>query len=116
MRIKTHNLIEGQKGESKAVDYLKSIGYKILERNYKSLIGEIDIVALDNDRYVFVEVKTRTTGVKGLGREVVNAHKLRMIKNSALSYLKYNRIDNPKMRFDIVEITGDNINHIQAVC
>ena len=115
MRVKTQNLVEGLTGESKVCDYLQSLGYSILERNYKTKIGEIDIIALDKDRYVFIEVKTRSTAVKGYGREVINNEKIRKIRNSAVGYLKYLRVPNAKMRFDLIEIVGDELHHLQAI-
>ena len=116
MKYTTANLIVGRKGESQAVDYLKKEGYDILERNYKNKIGEIDIIAFDKDRYVFVEVKTRQSGKDGFGREVVTQDKLHKIKNIALLYLKSNGKLDAKIRFDVIELTGDTIQHLKAVC
>ena len=53
------NLYLGKTGEEAAVSFLKDNGYKILARNYKTKIGEIDIVAKDKDTFAFIEVKTR---------------------------------------------------------
>lgn len=50
----------GRTGEVKAEKFLKKLGYKILAKNYKTVVGEIDIIAKDGDTVVFVEVKTRT--------------------------------------------------------
>lgn len=66
--MKKFNKIVGNVGETWAQNYLKKKKYKILEANYKNLIGEIDIIAKFKDTYVFVEVKTRATSEFGLPR------------------------------------------------
>jgi len=52
----------GKFGEDKAVEYLESKGYKIIERNYKCRFGEIDVIARDGNEFVFVEVRTFCNG------------------------------------------------------
>ena len=115
MKFKTINLLTGVKGETLAVKYLKKLGYKILEQNYKTYMGEIDIIAKDKDRIVFVEVKSRSTLSKGFGREAINNEKIFHIRNSAIIYLKSKKLLEEKIRFDIIEIVDDKINHLKAV-
>ena len=91
-------------GEDKAAEHLKSQGYKILERNYKSKSGEIDIIAREKDTICFVEVKTRSSLDKGLPEEAIDLHKKHQLSKAALTYLKKNRILNYPARFDIVSI------------
>ena len=115
MKFKTINLLIGLKGESLAVKYLKGLGYKILEQNYKTHMGELDIIAKDKDRIVFVEVKSRSTLSKGFGREAVTQDKIRHLRSSATMYLKSKKLLDEKIRFDIIEIVDDKINHLKAV-
>ncbi len=102
----------GRVGEKKAVDFLKGKGYKILETNYKTHIGEIDIIALDKDTTVFIEVKLRANYDYGSGAEAVNAKKQEKYFKVATEYLlRTNKMDTP-CRFDVVEIEDGQINLI----
>jgi len=97
----------GKKGEELAREYLKKHGYKIVEQNYKTPFGEIDIIAQDNNTLVFIEVKTRESIEFGLPFESVNKMKRRKIANVALSYLKRFQ-DLPPCRFDVLSIYYKN--------
>ena len=100
----------GTKSEREAVKFLKNDGYKILETNYRSKYGEVDIIAMDNKSIVFVEVKARKSGKFGTPLEAVNLKKQRKISMVALDYLKKNKKISESARFDVVgiEITKDN--------
>ena len=76
---KVLNKIRGDIGENIAKEYLKSIGYRIVKTNFKNAIGEIDIIAYDEDVLVFAEVKYRKTAQFGLPREAVNYTKQKKI-------------------------------------
>lgn len=106
------HIVLGKKGESKAVYFLKKKGYKILKTNYINKLGEIDIICRDNDEIVFVEVKTRTSERFGLPRESVTEYKQNKIRLIATLYLQSNNILDSKVRFDVIEVIGDNIEHI----
>ncbi len=93
----------GTSGEELASHFLKKKGYRIIERNYKTPIGEIDIIAKDRDITVFVEVKTRTDVSFGYPFESVHAKKQHKLKNLALLYMKKKRIESPA-RFDVLSI------------
>jgi len=93
----------GIKGETLAVKFLKGEGYKIITRNYKTSIGEIDIIAKDKDTIVFVEVKTRSDEFFGQPFEAVNKRKRQKMKNLALLYLKKQKKEFP-VRFDVLSI------------
>ncbi|MEK6727460.1 MAG: YraN family protein [Candidatus Omnitrophota bacterium] len=99
------NLILGKSGEEAAAGFLKEKGYKILKKNYKTKLGEIDIVALDKDTLCFVEVKTRNSLRFGAPKEAVSGFKQRQICKAALSYLKENNNFDKKARFDVVSVT-----------
>ena len=98
--------IFGEKGESIAVRYLKKKGYKILEKNYRTKLGEIDIIAKDKDTLVFVEVKSRRSWQFGNPKAAVTPAKQRTISKVALYYLKTKDRSNAKARFDVVTITA----------
>lgn len=98
------NLLLGRSGEELAAALLKENGYKILFRNYKTKIGEIDIIAQDNDTISFIEVKTRHSDRFGLPQEAVSYPKQRQISKAAIVYLKDNNLLNKKARFDVVSV------------
>jgi putative endonuclease len=98
--------IFGEKGESIAVRYLKKKGYKILEKNYRTKLGEIDIIAKDKGTIVFVEVKSRRSWQFGSPKGAVTPAKQRKISKVALYYLKTNDRSNARARFDVVTITA----------
>jgi len=93
----------GTKGEDLAVTFLKKKGYKIIARNYKTFIGEIDIIAKDGNITVFIEVKTRTNDSFGYPFVAVNTKKKKKLKNLALLYLKNKGQESP-VRFDVFSI------------
>ena len=110
----------GKKGETAAIEYLKSRGYKILEMNWRTRHKEIDIIALDKDEIVFIEVKTRKNNYFGDPEEAVNLKKQRFLINAAEHYIITNKID-LEVRFDIISVISNgnkhNINHIkEAFC
>jgi len=95
----------GAQGENIAAMYLESIGFKVLERNYRSRAGEIDIVALDGETLVFVEVKTRRQGGRfGAAAEQVTRVKQRRIARTALAYITHRGLEGAECRFDVVAI------------
>ncbi len=104
------NLYLGSLGEEAAIKFLKSKGYKILSRNYKSNLGEIDIIAKHADTISFIEVKSRSSDRFGLPQEALSNFKQRQIAKAALSFLKQNKLLDKKARFDVVSITyqGDS--------
>jgi len=110
---KSNNVIVGDRGESLATNYLKKNKYKILETKYKNTIGEIDIIAKQKNVIVFVEVKSRTNDFFGAPSEAVNTHKQHKIRNVAMSYLKAIKKTDSLVRFDVIEVVGDTINHIE---
>lgn len=98
------NLILGKSGEQAAVDFLKENGYKILIRNYKTKLGEVDIIAQDKDTVCFIEVKTRNSLKYGLPCEAVSNFKQRQISKAALIFLKESNHLDKKARFDVVSV------------
>lgn len=94
----------GKKGEETAVGLLKDNGYKILLRNYKTKLGEIDIIASDKGTICFIEVKTRQSDRFGLPSEAISSSKQRQISKAALAFLKERNLLDKKARFDVVSI------------
>ncbi|HBG92642.1 MAG: YraN family protein [Nitrospirae bacterium RIFOXYB2_FULL_43_5] len=106
----------GSKGEDLAAEFLKDNGYRIIARNYKTPIGELDIIAKDGEILVFIEVKTRSSNAYGYPFEAVGSRKKHKLKNLALLYLK-NQKKNCAVRFDVISInlngTKNEIEHIK---
>ena len=98
------HLYLGKSGEEIAVDFLINNGYRVLMRNYKTKLGEIDIIAKDQDTLAFIEVKTRQTDRFGLPSEAVSGAKQRQISKAALCFLKEKKLLHAKARFDVVSI------------
>jgi len=94
----------GAKGEDIAVSYLKSRGYRILERNYRISFGEIDIIAEQGGHLVFIEVKTRSDNLFGSPFESVTVPKQRQLSKVALQYMCKLGCHNRPARFDVVGI------------
>lgn len=103
----------GRVGEDKAARFLRKRGCKILAKNYKNDIGEIDIVAKDGEVVAFVEVKTRTSDIYGEPSEAVTRNKRRKYALVATEYLVRNNLNDAPCRFDVVEIKNDEINYIK---
>ena len=102
--MKHNNRKTGKTGEDIATAYLKNKGYRIIERNYSCIYGEVDIVANDCGDVVFVEVKSRRSKGFGNPAEAVTPDKQKKISKVALNYLKEKRLDNRDARFDVVAI------------
>ena len=103
----------GKDGEKKACKYLKKHGYKILKRNFVNPFGEVDIIARTGDIIAFVEVKTRQSDVFGMPSEAVNRQRQRKYILAANYYLR-EKLDDFTVRFDIIEVLPDGINHIES--
>ena len=99
----------GIEGESKAVGHLRSLGYEILETNWRFGQEEIDIIARDKAFLVIAEVKTRSTNYFGEPETFVNKQKQRHLIKAAGAYIEKNNL-NLEVRFDIVSVlkNGDS--------
>jgi putative endonuclease len=96
--------ILGKEGETIAVEYLAEHGYKILDRNFRSQQGEIDIIAKENDFLVFVEVKIYSIGSIGTPLGAIRKPKKESMIHAARTYLLKNNIKNVNCRFDVLAI------------
>jgi len=104
---------EGKEGEERAVKTLKKEGYTILEKNFRTRFGEIDIIAEEKGCLVFVEVKKRNTPNFGDPFHAINQRKRQHLIKSALFYMKSHGSFNRKVRFDVVGIDRDGIKIIK---
>jgi len=100
----------GEKSESIAVSYLKKQGYKIIEQNYRTKLGEIDIIAREKSTIAFIEVKSRKSKNFGSPKWAVTPKKQKKISMVALWYLKTTKQSNVKARFDVVSIISSHDN------
>lgn len=103
--------ISGDEGERLAAKYLKRQGMRIIARQHRSRLGEIDLIALDAGCVVFIEVKTRRSHAAGRPEESVTPAKQKQLTRLALNYLKSRGwLGNKSSRFDVVSVTwpGDD--------
>jgi len=110
---KIQNSAKGAWGEALAVDFLKKKKYKIIKTNYTNFLGEIDIIASFKGVIVFVEVKRRLTQKYGRPIEAVDVRKQSKIKKVAEIFLAENNKNFIDVRFDVIEIVDDQINHVK---
>ncbi|HSF19973.1 MAG TPA: YraN family protein [Vicinamibacteria bacterium] len=94
----------GRLGESVAARELERRGYQIVERRWRSRLGEIDIVARDGETLVVVEVKARSGEDYGPPADAVDAVKQRRLVRLAKAYLRARRLGEPRVRFDVVGV------------
>lgn len=113
------NIVIGKKGEQIASEYLTSLGWKILERNWHySKNAEIDIIAEDKNTLVFVEVKTRSSLSFGHPFEAITKSKIQKIYTAIYAYLDSSDKKYSRFRFDGIAVIGTNkpsIEHIKDI-
>ncbi len=119
--MKGHNREIGIEGENIAIRYLVRQGYQIIEKNYRSKFGEIDIVVKDKNTIVFVEVKTRSNLAYGRPVEAINYKKINHLRHTAQQYIQWKGLNDCGCRFDAIEVllgslyTKPKVNHIQNI-
>ncbi len=100
----------GSRKEEAAAEYITKQGGRIIERNFRSRMGEIDIVAEDEGAICFVEVKYRRSAAKGYPTEAVGIKKQLTISRTSDYYrMKHHLSENMSYRFDVISITGEDI-------
>jgi len=107
----------GSKGEDLAAEFLKDKSYRIIARNYKTPIGELDIIAKDGETLVFVEVKTRKSNSHGYGYEAVDRRKLAKLLRTAQAFLVQHNYTNSSYQFDIISIllSSETIDYYENI-
>ena len=104
-RSKAH-LLQGHEGEQLALLHLKHLGYRIVCRNYRCPLGEIDIIAQHQDVLVFVEVKSRRSQAFGSPKHAITPAKQHKLSQVAWHYLQKHDLTETKARFDVVTVSG----------
>lgn len=112
------HILLGQRGEEAAANYLEDKGYYIKARNFRTSLGEIDLIAEKEEALIFVEVKTRKGLAYGRPSEAVDYRKQQKILTVAQQFLQLYKLFHKKIRFDVIEVLVDkerisDINHIQ---
>ncbi len=112
----------GLAGEKEARNYLESKGYEIIETNYRCPLGEIDIIAREQEIIVFIEVRTRTGLAFGGPEESINPKKAHQLIRLAQYYLKAISVNERPCRIDLVavrlkknDLSMENLNHIKGI-
>ena len=119
--MEKYNYNLGKLGEKIAEKYLIKNKYTIIEKNFYSKQGEIDIIAEEKDtrEIVFIEVKTRTNSKYGRHKDAVTINKRKHMYKTARYYLYKNKNNNQFIRFDVIEIVirgkKDWLNHIRNI-
>jgi len=107
----------GRAGEAVAEDYLRQLGYRVVERNYRCPCGEVDLVAADGTTLVFVEVKTRSGTLCGSPLEAVDVRKQRRIAAAAQHFLVTRFCGGRAARFDVIGVlwkgSVPELEHVQ---
>lgn len=94
----------GLRGEQAACNYLLQNGYHILDRNYRTKFGEIDIVASKNQIVGFFEVKTRTSNAKGKPYESVTPRKLQHLQKACTAYILQKKLQKAKLSLKVISV------------
>lgn len=115
--MKRNNQLLGRYGEFLAALFLKCKGYQILDRNYRTPRGELDIIARRKKTLVFVEVKCRSSRRFGQAAEAVTAQKQERIRRLAAAYCRHHgqNLFETDLRFDVIEVYPPfHVRHIQG--
>ena len=108
------HLEQGKTAEDKALSYLQRHGLRLLQRNYRSRGGEIDLIMQQAGTLVFVEVRYRKSSRFGSAAESVTAAKQHKLLNTASHFLQQRGMDAP-CRFDVVGISGSHQTEIEWI-
>jgi putative endonuclease len=111
-RTDRSNLARGRWGEDLAASHYRRLGYEVLDRNWRSVTGELDLVLRAGTTVVFSEVKTRRTDGFGPPGAAVSDAKQRRIRQLAMEWLRANDQHPDAIRFDVVAITGTTLDLI----
>lgn len=113
------NQILGKYGEDLAAQYLTDRGYKIVDRNWRCSIGEIDLVAFHNGRFVFIEVKTRNGTAFGHPFEAITPTKVSRMRRLVAQWCSTNQKAGANVRLDAISVLVSGgrvaIDHLKQV-
>ena len=106
----------GLSGEERATQYLLEKGYEVLERNYRTKTGEIDIIAKKAETLVFVEVKTLPQATPDMLSSVLNRQKLqRLLKTSKRFLLNHRQYSNSYIRYDVIVLDMQGLPQVYHI-
>lgn len=110
----------GKKGEEIASKYLIKSGYKVIEKNYRTKYGEIDLICEKEDSIIFIEVRTKTNLDYILPEESITSKKIEHLKKSSLEYLSNSNRKYKNIKFEFIGILFLNkenykLNHIKDI-
>lgn len=106
---------KGKRAEDAAVRALKARGYRILHRNYRERLGELDIIAEDREALVFVEVRSKSEGGPLRPIETIVPSKRRRLIALAQLYLAKHNTAERACRFDVVEVTLNSEGKVSSL-
>ena len=115
---KTQNKLTGGLGEEEASRYLQKKGYQILETNFNTRYGEIDLICVNNNKLIFVEVKAKIGDSYGAPEEMISKRKINQITRTAQSYLLKNKSVANKysqFRVDAICVVFNDIKEIARI-
>lgn len=103
----------GSRGEVLAWNFLRKNGYTLVEKNFRTRFGEIDVVTKRGEYWVFVEIKTRRNANFGFPEEAVDRKKQRRLTSAAEAFLEKRHLGDPPVRFDVLTVTWDGVREPQ---
>ncbi len=104
---------QGQDAEELALRHLEKKGYRLVEKNFTTRLGEIDLIMEKKDTLVFVEVRERKSNAYGTPAETVTTRKQARIAKAALMFVKAHFLNNRNLRFDIVSVQNGMVTHLE---
>jgi putative endonuclease len=105
----------GIKGEDLAASYLARQGYRVVGRNHRTPLGELDLIATDGPETVFVEVKTRIGSQESTPEEAVNTRKIGRLARLAEAYLVAHGQEEAMWRIDVVAVVLDGLGQLRRL-
>ncbi len=106
------NRARGRWGEELAAAHYRRLGADVVDRNWRSTTGELDLIVIDGSTYVFSEVKARRSSDFGPASAAVTVAKQRRIRQLAVEWLRAHDVHARSIRFDVVAITGTDLELI----
>ena len=114
--MQTEKQIRGALGEQAAVDFLRKMGFILVERNYRIGYSEVDVIAQRDDELHFIEVKTRKVSSLTAPEEAINERKARTMRRVASSYMSMRRLPyEPRFSMVAVEVAGNEVVNIRFI-
>jgi putative endonuclease len=107
------HLEKGKAAEDFAAKYLEEKGYKIIERNFRSGKGEIDLITLQNNWIVFFEVRYRKNNDYGYPEQTISNKKEKLLLDTSVEYCRLKNWEG-NVRFDVIALSGvDEVVHLE---